>query len=67
MFSFFGYCNMFDVNVDGYVCGEGIVVMFVCFLSKVLVSGDYIFVVIWEIGVNLDGRMIGIMMFNWEV
>lgn len=38
---------MWDVNVDGYVRGDGVVVVLLKFLFVVFRDGDYIECIIW--------------------
>lgn len=47
-----GWCKIFDVFVDGYVCGEGVVVVVFKWLDDVVCDGNCIFVVVCGLVVN---------------
>lgn len=47
-----GRFYVFDSCVNGYGCGEGLVIIIFKRFDDVLWDGDLIWVIIWEIGVN---------------
>lgn len=55
-----GKCKTFDASADGYVRGEGVIIMVVKRLSDALRAGDNIWGVVRGSAVNQDGRSNGL-------
>ncbi len=55
-----GKCKTFDASADGYVRGEGVIIMLVKRLSDALRAGDNIWCVVKGSAVNQDGRSNGL-------
>lgn len=55
-----GRCRTFDAGADGFVPGEGAVVMVLKRLHNALIDGDRILAVIEGSAVNNDGRTMGV-------
>lgn len=66
MMSADGCCHTFDVGANGYVMGEGCVVMVVKRLSDAQADGDRVLALIRGTAINQDGRSEGIMAPNPE-
>lgn len=61
-----GRCKTFDANADGFVPGEGGVVMVLKKVQQALVDGDRIYAVIESSATNNDGRTMGVTTPNPE-
>lgn len=61
------FCKIFDVDVDGYVCGEVVLVIYVKKFSDVIWDGDLIWFVVWLIVVNVGGKFLMFMVLNMVV
>jgi len=55
-----GKSNVFDLNADGFVMGEGAGLIFIKPLEKAIADGDQIKAVILATAVNNDGKSMGI-------
>ncbi|TQN66835.1 Reducing polyketide synthase BOA6, partial [Colletotrichum shisoi] len=62
MLSSSGKCHMWSTDADGYARGEGVACVILKTLSSALATGDHIYALIRETGVNQDGRTSGITM-----
>ncbi|WP_186116038.1 polyketide synthase, partial [Burkholderia gladioli] len=60
MLSATGRCHTFDASADGFVPGEGVVVLVLKRLADALADGDHVHGVIRGSGVNQDGTTNGI-------
>jgi polyketide synthase 5 len=56
-----GHCHAFDVAADGFVAGEGCVVVLLKRLPDALADGDQILAVIRATAVNQDGHTVNIV------
>lgn len=52
MLFFDGWCKIFDVEVNGYVCFEGCGMILLKWFFDVVVYGDIVLVVIWGFVMN---------------
>jgi len=55
-----GHCHAFDVNADGFVTGEGSVMMLLKRLPDAMRDGDRILAVVRGVGTNQDGHSVNI-------
>lgn len=55
IFLFEGFCKLFDVVVDGYGWVEGVNVVFFKRFDDVVWDGNFVRVVIWGFGINVNG------------
>jgi len=61
MLSSTGHCHAFDVRADGFVSGEGSVVLLLKRLPDALADGDRILAVVRGTAANQDGRTVNIV------
>ncbi|WP_262491166.1 beta-ketoacyl [acyl carrier protein] synthase domain-containing protein, partial [Mycobacterium simiae] len=61
MLSATGHCHAFDVKADGFVSGEGSVVLLLKRLPDALADGDRILAVVRGTAANQDGRTVNIV------
>lgn len=61
-----GFSCIFDVDVDGYVCGEVVSIVFLKRFDDVIWDGNLIWVVICGMVSNFDGKIVGVFLFSLD-